>query len=183
MKSSSSGRDAFTISAPVLHRIRALTHCSVDRATTNRTTEPAQRTEATENVTRFHSEGILGAHGAPREATRRRAAAATRARRSPLVHAVVWNREKTTTMTERMVISLGEMSHVSPCKPQRRRNRIYSGQRDLLPGETLSLRRAPGPCCSLHSEGELTAETWHLSLKFSLVDVLRGYTSNKISEA
>lgn len=86
MNCSSSGWDAFTISAPVLQRIRAVTHCSVERATTRRTTEPTQRTEAKENVTRFHSEGILGAHDAPRRVTRRRIATAKLVRWSPLVY-------------------------------------------------------------------------------------------------
>lgn len=67
MNWSSSGFDAFTISTPVLQRIRPVTHRSVDKATTKRTTEPIQSAEATENVIRFHREGILRAHGAPRQ--------------------------------------------------------------------------------------------------------------------
>ncbi|KAG7221898.1 hypothetical protein INR49_016924 [Caranx melampygus] len=47
-----------------LRMIRPVTHRSVDRATTNRTTDKTQSTEATVNVIRFHREGILRAHGA-----------------------------------------------------------------------------------------------------------------------
>ncbi|TNN89636.1 hypothetical protein EYF80_000239 [Liparis tanakae] len=83
MNCSSSGWDAFTISAPVLHKIRPVTHRSVDKATTRSTTEPTQSTEATEKVIRFHSEGISRAHAAPRKGTRGRAATAERTRRSP----------------------------------------------------------------------------------------------------
>ncbi|KAF3852465.1 hypothetical protein F7725_005820 [Dissostichus mawsoni] len=67
MNCSSSGWEAFTISAPVLHRICPATQRSVDRATTSSTTEPTQSTEAAEKVIRFHSEGILRAHGARRK--------------------------------------------------------------------------------------------------------------------
>lgn len=58
------------------------------------------------------------------------------------------------------------------CASQMQRNRIYGGQRDLLPGETLSLRRAPGSCAlshrhiPLYSGGEYTVKTWATSWKF-----------------
>lgn len=106
MNWSSSGWDAFTISAPVLHKIRPVTHRSVDRATTKRTTEPIQRTEATEKVIRFHSEGILRAHGAPGEVTRRRAATAERTRQSPWAYALDWVRK--INHNRRQTISLGK---------------------------------------------------------------------------
>lgn len=78
MNWSSSGCEAFTISTPVWHRIRPVTHRSVDRATTNRTTDKTQSTEATVNVIRFHREGILRAHGASTVGT-----TAEHTRRSP----------------------------------------------------------------------------------------------------
>lgn len=145
MNWSSSGWDAFTISAPVLHKIRPVTHRSVDRATTKRTTEPIQRTEATEKVIRFHSEGILRAHGAPGEVTRRRAATAERTRQSPWAYALDWVRK--INHNRRQTISLGKnVACVDVWVTADERNWIYGGQKDPLPGETLSLPCAPGFC-------------------------------------
>lgn len=55
-------------------------------------------------------------------------------------------KKEITINMKKKAISLSDMFYVSMCESQRRRNRIYGGQRDLLPGETLSLPRAPGSC-------------------------------------
>lgn len=181
MNRSSSGWDAFTISAPVLQRIRAVTHCSVERATTSRTTEHTERTDATENVIGFHSEGILWAHDAPRKVTRRRAATAKRTLRLTWVYFINWERKNDHNHAN-IRNSFSKIFHASTCEPQRRRNKIYSGQRDLLLGETLSLLRAPASRSHahththLHSSDELTVQTWHLDWKWLLLRDLRRMT-------
>ena len=142
MNCSSSGCDAFTISAPVLHRIRPVTHRSVDRATTRSATEPTHSTEAAENVIRFHREGILRAHGAPREVTRRRAAAATSPRRSPWVHHIVRERKKHKHYGEEFLSRWGCVWVRAEEKPESTAVKGISYR-----GETLSLPRPPGPCC------------------------------------
>lgn len=55
-------------------------------------------------------------------------------------------KKEITINMKKEAISLSDMFYVSMCESQRRRNRIYGGQRDPLPGETLSLPRAPGSC-------------------------------------
>lgn len=132
------------MSAPVLHSIRALTQRSVDRATSSSSTEPTHSAEATENVIRFHSEGILGPHGDLEEATRGRAAIATPPWPSTWVYSPVrvWKKAKT---GENDAFFPGDLFHCIKVRvPERRRNKIYGGQRDLLPGEKFY------PLCVLH---------------------------------
>lgn len=153
MNCSISGWDAFTISAPVLHRILPVTQRSVDRATTRRTTEPTQRTEATENVIRFHREGILGDHGVPRKVTRRRAATAQRTTPPPWVYFKLRKDETNHGKIMQIVIPLGGVKWVTGGETESMAVKEISYWEKLYPCS------APGSCPYKHTRTHSCAYT------------------------
>lgn len=138
---SSSGRDAFTRSAPVLHSIRALTQRSVDRATTSSTTEATHSAEATENVIRFHSDGILWPHGGLEKATRRRAAIATPPWPSTWVYSRVRKKQKQERRMQFLLLI---------CSIASKQERLRGGETKSMAVKEISYRGETLSLCVLH---------------------------------
>lgn len=158
---SSSGRDALTRSAPVLHSIRALTQRSVDRATTSSTTEPTHSAEATENVIRFHSDGILWPHGGREKATRRQAAIATPPWPSTWVYSrvSVWKKHK----EERRMHFL-----LAICSIASKQERLRRGETKSMAVKEISYRGETLSLCMLHCSCLLSNALWAQDVSIGL---------------